>query len=129
MCEQPILGSIERRGKSYSSEKYREVKALNISRGLIVHGRSLECFLMSRRGLLTLCLICLCVPPPQMNLEDFQGVQLREWIAQDSTRREIKRRFQSFLLTFQVQGRLCQCRAGRVSENAPSLAVVSVSIK
>lgn len=39
---------------------------------------------------------------PQMNLEDFQGVPLREWIAQDATRREIKRRFQSFLLTFQV---------------------------
>lgn len=37
-----------------------------------------------------------------MNLEDFQGVPLREWIAQDATRREIKRRFQSFLLTFQV---------------------------
>ncbi|CAM9343704.1 unnamed protein product [Ascophyllum nodosum] len=37
----------------------------------------------------------------EMNLEDFQGVPLREWIAQDATRREIKRRFQSFLLTFQ----------------------------
>ncbi|CAM9685560.1 unnamed protein product [Ectocarpus sp. 4 AP-2014] len=39
-----------------------------------------------------------------MNLEDFQGVPLREWIAQDATRREIKRRFQSFLLTFQEKG-------------------------
>lgn len=42
-------------------------------------------------------------PSHQMNLEDFQGVPLREWIAQDATRREIKRRFQSFLLTFQVR--------------------------
>lgn len=47
---------------------------------------------------------CLNTLPPQMNLEDFQGVPLREWIAQDATRREIKRRFQSFLLTFQQVG-------------------------
>lgn len=55
----------------------------------------------------------------QMNLEDFQGVPLREWIAQDATRREIKRRFQSFLLTFQVCAavenagkRLHSCKCG-----------------
>ncbi len=54
-----------------------------------------------RIGLIQACMHHLTVSR-QMNLEDFQGVPLREWIAQDATRREIKRRFQSFLLSFQV---------------------------
>lgn len=36
-----------------------------------------------------------------MNLEAF-NVPLREWIAEDRTRREVKRRFRKFLLEFKV---------------------------
>lgn len=43
------------------------------------------------------------VPEQPLNLETFD-VSLREWIAQDRTRREIKRRFRVFLTTYKDKG-------------------------
>jgi DNA replication licensing factor MCM2 len=44
------------------------------------------------------------VEEEEVNLEAF-NVPLREWIAEDRTRREIKRRFKKFLQEFKVGSR------------------------
>lgn len=57
-----------------------------------------------------------------MNLEAF-NVPLREWIAEDRTRREVKRRFRKFLLEFKVSTDervlLARARGMRMTDLAP----------
>jgi len=59
---------------------------------------------------------------PVVNLDDYKG-PLNEWIALESTRGEIKRRFRQFLLEFKGAS-TSRCRNARAAGCADSLSLL-----
>lgn len=60
---------------------------------------------------------------PVVNLDDYKG-PLNEWIALESTRGEIKRRFRQFLLEFKGAAHHIACCRARAAGCADSLSLL-----